>query len=365
MTPIQGPFTRNLYFPGAPTSSGFRPTEVEIHQTWYRQKMPVDRPLTYDMSKYVVTSRLFGGNIRGTGYTVLTMAGNYHTTHATAAINRCYGKMVSAVADTSQWANNLWEANKTLKVATQRLEQFVTFARRLKKFDFAGAARVFGHKKPPRKVTRAQGFGKNWLEYHFMWEPAVKDIEAGLKSLTRDFSPVKVRVRDSHTNVWQDPPQINGTQRYQAVGVDSSKVCMSAWIRIVNPNASLASELGLINLGSILWEAVPFSFVADWFANVGQVLSSATDFVGKQLSFATTTVYQTRDRNDISSGFQQYGQDPPYGGPWYSNLGARSIFVKRTLGITGPTLSMKPFKGFSVVRGSTAVALLLQFLPKK
>jgi hypothetical protein len=367
MTPISGPFSRTQSFTGRPNMYGFKPIEYECSQTWWRQKPPYDRPLTYTMSKYEVTQRLYKGNIRDSGYTQVRQAGEYHTAHGAIALNKCYGKLVDQVADYTQWANNLLEARKTLGVATQRIEQLVTFARRLKKFDFVGAAKVFGHAKPPRKVSRAQGFGKNWLEYHFMWEPAIKDIEGGMKALTRDFSPVKVKARATHSNSWKDGPHYNADRSNGdwTSGTDESKAQMVAWVRIVNPNASLATELGLVNLGSILWEAVPFSFVADWFGNVGQVLSSATDFVGKQLSFSSTTVYQVRISNASAYGYLQYGLDLPYWGPWTSNNGARSIFVKRTLGITGPTLAMKPFKGFSVVRGATAVALLLQFLPKK
>lgn len=364
MLPIQGPFTRTETILGSPTGSGFKPTEVVTSRTWYRQARPYDRPLNYTFSRQYVTARDFGGNQRPTGYTLYNMAGGLDPGHAAIARNKCYGSLVSQIADYSQWANNILEARKTLGVATQRLEQLVAFARRLKKFDFVGAARVFGYAKPPRKVTRAKGFGKNWLEYHFMWEPAVKDIEAGMKALTRDFSPVKVKARARHISASSSSVR-NGTQGTDTVLNDDSKCQMEAWVRIVNPNSSLVSELGLINLYSVAWEAVPFSFVADWFGNVGQVLAAATDFVGKQLSFSATTVYQIRYKHVSSFGFQQYGLDPPYGGPWTSQQGARSVFVTRSLGITGPTLAMKPFKGFSVIRGATAVALLLQFLPKK
>lgn len=364
MLPIQGPFSKTETILGYPTGSGYKPPEVVTSRTWYRQARPYDRPLTFTFRRQYVVARNFVGNIRPSGYTQYNMAGELDASHAAVARNKCYGKFVSSVADYSQWANNVLEASKTLNVAAQRLEQLVTFARRLKKFDFVGAARVFGHSRPPRKVTRAKGFGKNWLEYHFMWEPAVKDIEAGVKALTRDFSPVKVVARARHTT-GGSVRHVNDSQGDLTVTSDDSKCRMEAWVRIVNPNSSLASELGLINLGSVVWEAVPFSFVADWFGNVGQVLASATDFVGKELLFSSTTVYQVRYNFLHTWGYQQSYVDPPYGGPWTADQGARSVFVNRTLGVTGPTLAMKPFKGFSVIRGATAAALLLQFLPKK
>jgi hypothetical protein len=120
--------------------------------------------------------------------------------------------------------------------------------------------------------------------------------------------------------------------------------------------------MGLTNPASWVWEAIPFSFVVDWFANVGQVLGSITDLYGVILVNPSTTLLQT-------SNWEQtwmYGRN---GLPAGKTVGEAFMFEKyemfacrRSLSIAGPTLSVKPFRGISPIRGATAISLLFNFL---
>jgi len=110
-----------------------------------------------------------------------------------------------------------------------------------------------------------------------------------------------------------------------------------------------ASQLGFVNPVSVAWQLVPFSFVVDWFVNVGQFIGSYTDFVGVEQSNPCVTRYQVADCI-VSANNRPYV---------YEGL---SIYVRRTLGIPSPSLKVRPWNGVSPVRAATAIALLIQQL---
>jgi hypothetical protein len=142
---------------------------------------------------------------------------------------------------------------------------------------------------------------------------------------------------------------------------------MGAEFTVNNPNTLLMNQMGFINPASIAWEAVPFSFVVDWFANVGQVLNSATDFVGLSMKNPFTTKFQHIVQDVVAAGTYPVYYNYPHVHSvleWITLYIAKyeSVYVTRTTSITGPVLALKPFKGFSPIRGLTAASLLVQTL---
>lgn len=66
---------------------------------------------------------------------------------------------------------------------------------------------------------------------------------------------------------------VSETHEVTATGTMFAKVKPG---RTVNPETELLAAnvdaFGFSHLGSVLWEAIPFSFVADWFTNAGTCL---------------------------------------------------------------------------------------------
>jgi hypothetical protein len=216
---------------------------------------------------------------------------------ATLASNHAYGKFIGSLSDQSQWAVNFVESHEAVGMIVNRVKQITKFTRSLRKMDFAGAARDLGMKKPSGLRRSAKSFGDNWLEYHFGWEPLVKDIGAAIDTLSTPPPKRIIRGRgasedlifiktDSGTSHNRKHVNRRWHFLYQGVAVCSSPLLASA------------NDLGFVNPLSVVWETIPFSFVVDWFTNVGQVLNSATDTLGYTL---TNTFVSQKYQSDVDN----------------------------------------------------------------
>jgi hypothetical protein len=363
--PVTGPFNKAFELHGPiRVSTGYSPLNFYQSRTWRRQKPPYTLPLPYSLVQAKLIEEKFFDETRpddDSSYFELFTHTNFEDGSEWAiASEKAYDKLKSRFGEASQWANNALEARKSFDTAVLRVKQLVQFARKINRFDFVGAARVL-KMGVPKGASRKKTIAGNWLEYHFGWEPLLKDIYAGMESLTRDFSPIRVkgsgRSRKKVRYFYPGP----GAGDYRKIVIDySHAVTQACSVRIVNPNASLLNDLGLANPIAVVWESIPFSFVVDWFSNVGAVVSSATDFLGANIESAyRSSLIKTVTTED------QLVTVPGGGG---KKAGAHGVFEGllslRGDGLVGPSLRLKPFKGFSTTRGATAIALLIQLLPK-
>lgn len=369
-TPITGPFYRTIQYPGPTTSLGFTPVRFYKWSSTYKQAKPFDRPLAYELRVNEVVHFFAEDRSR---YADVSSAPSKDTGHISDTINKCYSKFVDAAKyHDSLWATNLLEAGSAMEMITGRLTQALRASRAIRRFDFLEAGRILRlpsgeMKKVQKRVSKrksAKDFGANWLEFHFGWDPLMADIHEALETFVDPY-PVynTVRVSTGLSKKWSTTTA-SGPRSFTTV----TNCSMSAELWVSNPNALLMNQMGFINPASIVWEAIPFSFVVDWFSNVGQVLSSYTDLVGLSMKNARTTSIQTLTRSETNDGWYNVW-DPiskkyVYKYVLLSTAGFKSFYMDRAASITGPTLAIKPFKGFSAVRGLTAASLLVQFLGK-
>jgi len=245
------------------------------------------------------------------------------------ASNKCYEKFVGQLGETATWANNLVEGRQSLDMMTGRLGQVGSFANALRKGQFSKATNILKLAKTPRGVSSSKSYANNFLEYHFGWEPLVQDIGAAMNTLQdTDFGGKKlfarVTERFSYYNryVFDFGPE----KGYDIVNENGTiSVKMGAFATVSNPNAFLANQLGFVNPLAVAWEAVPYSFVVDWFANVGQCLSSFSDFVGVSIMHPYTTVFQRGTRQHIA----YTPASPGWSFAEYKTSGGSSVFCNR------------------------------------
>ncbi len=358
--------------PFSQTASGSEGDSEYLHQrqwqrAWNRQPPPYKGVLEFQYGQDSVSGHQFDWD-NGHDYEIAQIskspadAGGQH--EIDNVLNRSYGAMQSQLGQASQMANNLLEMNQTVSSIVKRANQLTSFAHALSQGKFQKAANILvsaGH-PPGRSIKpRAKNFADQFLEVHFGWVPLVQDIHNAVDTLQAPDNGA-FRVFSSNQSRTDYRFTVHGGTEVNPYLFDefrngSYRVKMGAFVRVSSPNAYVANQLGLVNPASIAWEAVPYSFVVDWFSNVGQCLSAMTDFVGlsTERAFTTTSTEITWQGIQVS-----VNSNPNYGGR--GQWRGRSFNVHRYSGIAGPVLKIKPFHGLSLTRGVTAISLLIQKL---
>lgn len=154
-------------------------------------------------------------------------------------------------------------------------------------------ARLVGHLKAtvksPRRVAKI--IADDWLMYRYGIQPLVKDIQSVMKAI-RDPSAKEKPVR--HTS----RKSLTLTSKSTTQHVVSSDACDTSYSKVSEDTVvvramsldeffnSVSRDFGFSakDLLTLPWELVPYSFVADWFTNIGDILGAIAPTPGwKQL----------------------------------------------------------------------------------
>jgi len=297
------------------------------------------------------------------------------------AANLSYERFRDQTATNAALGVDFVEYRQSLDMIAKRAGTLLNFTRRLKKFDFIGAARVLAEAQPARVVHQHTRFGfsridtvprgvsphktlaNNWLEYHFGWQPLIQDVFDSMEILhnpVKKFASMKGSGKTELTIKYEPAPTGAILQRSRTLIKVKHK--QGGFVKsISNDTLHSLEQYGLLNPAVLVWEVIPFSFVVDWFASVGDVLRSYSDFAGMTLDNTYSTVIVTANNAGfcvVRPGFQTI---PPTPARIYS---ANGIYVRRTLALTKPVFSVKPLRLPSKIRAATAISLLVQFLHK-
>lgn len=200
------------------------------------------------------------------------------------------------------------------------------------------------------------------------WAPLLGDIGHALNTLQKPPS------LNQHFKVGVHVPLVERKDSTGEPG-DPSYQTMSSAItghigaygkyRITNHNLLLANQLGFVNPALTAWQLLPFSFAVDWFANIGQVLGSLTDFVGIEIydsgigEVVRSTVTWDYSWREWDTGAQQW---------LYSHQqqsGVRILKLRTPGPIPRPRLLVVPLDRLSKTRAATAVSLLYEIFLRK
>jgi hypothetical protein len=366
-------YTKSRHYESYQTDfyDGTKYLAATMDRRWNTQPKPYKAPLDFEMYKWYVanyqTNNPYGFNFYPNQYDCFVDGSATGAYEAKQANNKAYGSLVDQLGNQSQWANNLIEAHDSISMIEQRGLQLARAVSNLRKGNIGAAISGLGHpdsKKLRSKLAKAKSVGDQWLELHFGWVPAIDDISNGLNTLSKsDFGLKRVISRSYAYYEAFNEHEFGYDGDVRVFSKSHNKVkygCrLQTNVRISNPNAFLANQFGVANPLSVAWEAVPYSFVVDWFSNVGQCLNAMTDFMGLDMQQSMTTRTQQASLDSYS---QAAGHPPDSPGVVFHNSTTVGFICTRAHGLPLPVLSLKPFKGMSVARGATAIALLLQKL---
>lgn len=291
-----------------------------------------------------------------------------------------YERLKGLITSRAEVLVNVIEANKSIEMIRQRAMQMYKFVRHLRRGDFQGAGQALAMPKPPKGATTKRALASNYLEYHFGWTPLVTDIYNAVDHLQNPLKQVFVRgtakqdkVRGPHSltvkSNYVDGSYTVRDYLYEAYWVGEAVASMGTGIKVHNPNLFLANSLGLVNPLTVAWEVIPFSFVVDWFVNVQQFLSQGTDWMGLTLVEPWTT-YRYKgtfvERVEVDRYWDQWFYPPGqssyfirHESPIRDSMGGTFVTTRRSLGINGPDLHIRPLKLWGWRRAAAAVSLLV------
>lgn len=360
MLPVTGPINRDS------VTSTYTTTKRV-----YQQKMPVDRPLPYTFNEIGgrnIVSNWTGGyvDVKDTGFDAQSFFSDPTYTRAVNfARNSAYEKLRAGLGDQSGWAENVAQFGKTRQSIVERSVQAYKAVRAIKRLDFGRAAKIL-RTPVPSGVSNRKALAQNFLEYEYGWKPLVSDIQNSLEIITSDPSARMLYGSASEplrtTYVSSSGNSTSGSFSSNSATATVRAQC-GAFARITNPNVFLANQLGILDV-ALPWKLLPFSFVIDWFINVEQVLSSCTDWAGVTLQHQWSSTHLRGRRNYNSYSWWTTNPATP-GNAWTRTvIWNTHCKLDRLTSIPGPTLTVKPFKGFSLQRGAQAISLVIAVLGK-
>lgn len=363
------------------------PIRVGLVDTWkymrYRslqkQAMPIDRVLPYYI-KIADASRItYAGIFVGGADTLSHVTGSLYDNAVTDVKNRSYEKLRAKI-NTADMGVNLVEYRQASAMFGKRGTDVLNVVQLLVRRRFAEAGRVlncsFYDGKPPRR-NRSRwvlpdypkktniSLSNLWLEWHFGWSPLISDCQAAAKVLTDPIPNVKISgssERFERSSVKETMAGNPGWFRKTDI-VTRFRHRQGAYVAITNPNVALAGQLGLLNPVALAWEIVPFSFVADWFVNVGDWLQGFSDFAGMTLTWPYSTIH-------LWSFYTKYEFSPYVGAPYWTpktsgELYGKKLEMSRAVGLTSPILKVRPLKLPSLSRAATIWSLASQVLQRR
>lgn len=296
--------------------------------------------------------------------------------------NRCRSKMISQLNGdaTAAWAANVAERAQTFEAIERRALQIFRAAKALKHLRFGDVRRELGitgkietvltsrgsvfsvkgrqHQERVVRNVKANDIGGAWLEYWFGYAPLMGDIHNSIQLLSR---PTQRTIWVSARAGAQAP--VTKTTGTIASGLVDKVVLkykrnveMGLWADLINPWTSQLELHGVANPVSVAWELIPFSFLVDWFANVGDVINSYTDTLGWVFRAGYMSTVRRAEGSHV-----YYPYDKSY--PFEAYAAWRTVMQRTQMSsLPSVELHVQRLNHLSVTRAATAVALLTKFL---
>lgn len=207
-----------------------------------------------------------------------------------------------------------------------------------------------------------------WLQYRYGVRPILSDIDGVMKGLQKTVGKVRKTTRangdlkTSRYTIHQKQFSSYG----MVVGASCSDICTVRAMSLDEYQAEMAFNTGFSAKGLITlpWELIPYSFVVDWFTNVGDVLGSMVPSLA--LTQLGSCIVIKRETEIAITHLSDNGGTTPWNvlasanGQYFNT----KINYRRTVGaFPGPKLVLRSdFKFHNITRSLDALALLLQKL---
>lgn len=303
------------------------------------------------------------------------------------AYNKAYDRFVGKLGDSSSFGATLTaERRESFEMITMLATQMLRAGLCAKRGDILGVLHNLGFKPPLKQVTRTysrkrgkrvriteeyyrmpdgrvviKAAGSSWLLYSYGIAPLLSDIQNATQVFVRDqpnSTVVKAGATERYNLVATLGDTSAGNQWTRREEIGSVRVGITGSVSVVNSDVWLATQLGLTNPLQWLNEAVPFSFVIDWFSNWSSVINSLSDFGGLSITDSCNS-----SKGIHTYSFKQKVTEYDKSHTLIGSLTGWHVHFQRNTGIPAPKLVFR-YERFEWQRGLNAISLLVGFLPK-
>jgi hypothetical protein len=252
----------------------------------------------------------------------------------------------------------LGEGREAMQTIADSARRITKAYKRIRKGDVVGAGKALvgararkGGRNIPSSEVNADWLTKNWLSLQYGWLPLISDAFNAAKH----FAWLMER----------DQPMVYRAHRRKAgVGVSVSpgayrqdgEVEIIHSIKAIVTRINQVALLGLLDPASLLWEKLPWSFVADWFIPIGNYLEA----VNLDRSLSAKYVISHKESRVCNNA---YSPIDSFDGYFYATLLRKNVDLKREV-VTSLPVPLPQFKPLEKVlswkRAANAVSLLWQ-----
>jgi hypothetical protein len=246
---------------------------------------------------------------------------------------------------------------------------------------FGGAVKLVGKMLTYRNrnigktaASAAKASANAWLEYRYGWRPLVTDamkVISDVEQIKLNYRPPRLVARSQETDgstmtvsfadvlLPNSSLRASGTcSRFVQVRASAGVLYQSAITG--STSAAMAKVLGTRtrDLPATVWEVIPFSFVMDWFVNVGDWVQAVTPNPEVQILGHWTTVVREEKLLLSSTGLKQQNGSHTATGDWGSST-RTTVQVDRAANRPLPTTPVLKSLPLSRHQAVDAAALLV------
>lgn len=266
------------------------------------RKTVLERPFGFTHASYCVPpcsgpsdSSVTGQQIRGVhwGYeSDLSDPGLAMVDDATLRARAVNKAILNAKSNLSLLLADFHQRKQTANMIGNNVMRIVNAVRALKHGDFGAAVRSLAANKRKQRLT-ASDIGQQWLEIQYGWKPILSDVYEAFEAMKPIRAVAKGVGRSKEKAQNSGSVKLSyGTLHYDQQVQKSAKAVL--YFTYPGEGALLhGAQQGVLAPLEVAWDLLPWSFVVDWFAPIGDYFQALSASISLQYLDGSTTVKRT------------------------------------------------------------------------
>jgi len=286
----------------------------------------------------------------------------------TSVYNDCLDKFNERLRGSIDLSIDLYQGRQTLALIskiTKAVNYVKHFPENALRESFKAFAKVRHTNGGSIKRAVKEGGGL-WLEYTYGLKPTLATLYDSAIELNRNIEPLmKIEVQSGRVTKAERMTGAGYLPSHKVTASSSTRYKISAKMKASSEVSNLLGHFTSLNPASFVWENTPYSFVVDWFYDVGGYLRNletaylyGNQFVGGYMTQTLKVLFEAKCHVHSSTVGGEINN--------WDVEGWTSVSAKRRTRVTGFPFPRPP--SFSVDLSSgrmlNAAALLSQFLRK-